>query len=337
VKLLVVVINYRTPDLTLRAVEATLRELESIPESAVTLVENDSRDGSYERFADEIAARGWSKRVRLSKSARNGGFSYGVNQGVRPSLESADPAEYFYLLNSDATPEPGSIATLLRFLEQHPEVGIAGSQIYGTDGELHETAFRFPSIPAELASMARGVPGLKGWLDRHVAALPIPREDTRVEWLAGASMMIRRQVFADAGLFDERYFLYYEETDFCRRALERGWTTWYVPESRVEHVGAASTGWLDFSKPRTPHWFRGRRYYWLKNHGRARLWAANAVWILAFLFGRAKALLSARHYDQPPRLLRDFLRYNLSLARIGPLEPDALRASAAPSARARGR
>ena len=317
-KLLVVVINYRTPDLTLRAVEATLRELDGIPESAVALVENDSRDGSYERFAEEIAARGWGKRVRLSKSRCNGGFSYGVNQGVRPSLESGDPAEYFYLLNSDATPLHGSIVTLLRFLEERREIGIAGSQIFGPDGGLHETAFRFPSLPAELASMARGVPGLTRWLDRHVAALPIPREDTRVDWLAGASMMIRGEVFADAGLFDERYFLYYEETDFCRRALEHGWTTWYVPESRVEHIGAASTGWLDFSKPRTMHWFRGRRYYWLKNHGRAMLWAANAVWMTAFAFGRTKAFLAGRRYDQPPRLLRDFVKHNLSFSEIGP-------------------
>ena len=81
-KLLVVVINYRTPELTLRAVESALRELDGIPESAIALVENDSRDGSYERFVDEIASRGWGKRVRLSKSPRNGGFSYGVNQGV---------------------------------------------------------------------------------------------------------------------------------------------------------------------------------------------------------------------------------------------------------------
>lgn len=310
-KLLVVVINYRTPDLTLRAVEAALRELDAIPESGVVLVENDSRDGSYERFVEEIAARGWTKRVTLSKSPHNGGFSYGVNQGVRPSLASSDPADFYYLLNSDATPQPGSIAILLRFLEEHPEVGIAGSQIYGTDGALHETAFRFPNLPAEFASTAQGVPGLARWLDTRITALPIPTADSRVDWLAGASMLIRRRVFEDAGLFDERYFLYYEETDFCRHARAAGWATWYLPKSRVEHVGSASTGWMDFNRRRTPHWFRSRRYYWLKNHGRLSLWAANALWIAGFAFGRAKALVARRRYVQPPRLFRDFLRYTL--------------------------
>jgi len=317
VKLLVIVINYRTPDLTLRAVDAALRELEGIPESAITLVENDSRDGSYERFAEEIAARGWSKRVRLSKSEYNGGFSYGVNQGVRPSLESADPAEYFYLLNSDATPEPGSIATLLRFLEQRRDVGIASSQIFGVDGVTHETAFRFTNLAAEFASTAQGVPLLSRWFDDKIVALPVPTTPSPVDWLAGASMLIRREVFETAGLFDERYFLYYEETDFCRRALEKGFATWYLPESRVEHVGCASTGWKDFSKPRTPHWFRSRRYYWLKNHGRTALWAANACAIAGFAFGRTKSLLSRRPAVEPPRFLSDFLKHNLSFAPIG--------------------
>lgn len=323
-KLLVVVINFRTQELTLRAVEAALRELDGIPESAIALVENDSRDGSYERFVDEIASRGWGKRVLLSKSPYNGGFSYGVNQGVRPSLESDDPAEYFYLLNSDATPLPGAITGLLRFLETHPDAGIAGSQIFGTDGALHGTAFRFHNLVCEFVSPIQGIPGLARWIDPHMVAMPIPSEPAPVDWLAGASMMIRREVFDAAGLFDERYFLYYEETDFCLRAHERGFATWYIPESRVEHVGAASTGWKDFDKPRTPHWFRGRRYYWLKNRGRAVLWVANLLWIAGQLIGRAKAKLLGRHYPKPPRLLRDFIRHNFSFAKIGPSRPPEL-------------
>lgn len=316
-KLLVVVINYRTPELTIRAIDATLRELDGIAESAVTLVENDSRDGSLERLVDEIASRGWGKRVHLSKSPYNGGFSYGVNQGVRPSLESGDPAEYFYLLNSDATPEPGSIARLLEFLEANPRIGIAGSYIFGVDGTPHETAFRFPNLLAEFASTAIGIPGLSRLFDPVIVAMPIPKVQTRVDWLAGASMLIRREVFESTALFDERYFLYYEETDFCLRARKAGWETWYIPESKVEHVGSASTGWMDFSKPRTPHWFKGRRYFWLKNHGRSMLWAANALWISGFIFGRAKAWLARKPYPAPPRLLRDFLKHNLSFARIG--------------------
>jgi GT2 family glycosyltransferase len=162
-----------------------------------------------------------------------------------------------------------------------------------------------------------GIPFLSRLFDPLIVAMPIPTTRTRVDWLAGASMLVRRQVFASAGLFDERYFLYYEETDYCLRVREAGWQVWYLPESEVEHVGAASTGWKDFGKPRTPHWFRGRRYFWLKNHGRAMLWAANAAWLAGLVFGRSKAWLAGRAYPSPPRLMRDFLRHNLSFTRIG--------------------
>jgi hypothetical protein len=121
----------------------------------------------------------------------------------------------------------------------------------------------------------------------------------------------------EIGLFDERFFLYYEETDFCLRAHQHGLDTFYLPKSRVEHVGAASTGWKDFGKPRTPHWFTGRRYYWLKHGGRAVLWLANALFIAGVLIGRSKAKLLGRTYHQPPRLLRDFARHSLTFTPIG--------------------
>lgn len=329
-KLLAILINFRTPELTLRALDAALRELESIPSSRLVLIDNDSRDGSFEKLAAGLAERGVEARVDLVAAPRNGGFAYGVNFGVRHGLGFADPPQYFYLLNSDATPEPGAIAHLLAFLERRPDVGIAGSYIYGTDGAPHETAFRFHNLTSELVAMIRGVPLIARWLDRRLVAMPIPTEDTRVDWLAGASMLIRAEVFRDTGFFDERFFLYYEETDFCRRALAHGWPTWYLPGSRVEHVGSASTGQKDWSRPRTPHWFRSRRYYWYKTHGRAALWAANLLWLAGYALGRAKAFVLRRPYPEPPSLLRDFLRYNFTLAPIGPLIASGTPEDAAP-------
>ena len=310
-RLVVVLINYRTAQLTLDALRSTLRELESIPDTLVHLIDNDSGDGSYARLRDEIAREGWQERVRLIATARNGGFSYGVNAGVRPALESSDPPDYFYLLNSDAKPDRGAIATLLRFLDENARVGICGSYVYGPDGETHDTAFGFPSPIGEFTSHVYGLGLANRLLDRWVVSRPVPDRAARVDWLAGASMMIRRRVLEDAGLFDEGYFLYFEETDFCRRAAEAGWPTWYVPESRVVHLGGASTGWKDFSRPRPSFWFEGRRYYWIKNHGRVGLWAANAFWILGFALGRTKAWLQRRPYPQPERLFRDFLRHTL--------------------------
>jgi len=308
-RLHVILINYRTPDLTLRALESVLADA---PEGTrVALVENDSRDGSDDVLARAIEARGWGDRVVLSASPRNGGFSYGVNRGAEIGLAADPPPDYLYLLNSDARVEPGAVGRLLAFLDAHPEVGIVGSYIFGPDGETHRTAFSFPGFASELEG-GFGFGPVSRLLERWVVSKPVPSVPTRVDWLAGASMMIRREVWERVGPFDENFFLYYEETDFCLRAARAGWPTWYVPESRVEHVGAASTGWKDFSKPRSPWWFEGRRYYFYKSHGRLYLWATNLAWLVGHLFWRARKTLQRKPDLYPPHFLRDFLRHNFA-------------------------
>ena len=87
-----------------------------------------------------------------------------------------------------------------------------------------------------------------------------------VDWLAGASLMIRRQVLDEIGLFDERYFLYFEETDLCLRAQRAGWTSRYVKESRIMHIGSVSTGMKTW-KRMPGYWFDSRLRYFTKNHG----------------------------------------------------------------------
>ena len=319
----VTLINYRTPELTLRALASVLEDSQALPGTRVALIENDSQDGSLDSLAAAIAARGWGDRVCLNASPRNGGFSYGVNRGVALGLASDRPPDYLYLLNSDARVEPGAVAALAQFLDAHPEAGIAGSQVFGPDGETHRTAFRFPGLASELEA-ALGLGAATRLLDRWVVSKPVPRIATQVEWLAGASMMIRRQVFEQIGRFDENFFLYYEETDFCRRARAAGWSTWYLPESRVEHLGAASTGWKDHSKPRSPWWFEGRRYYFYKSHGRVYLWATNLAWLLGHLFWRLRKAIQRKPDRYPPHFLRDFLRHNFAGHRLP--RPDASRA-----------
>ncbi|MFC3117450.1 glycosyltransferase family 2 protein [Jhaorihella thermophila] len=108
--------------------------------------------------------------------------------------------------------------------------------------------------------------------------MPIPQGRGRADWTAGASLMIRREVLDQVGTFDEAYFLYFEETDLCLRGARAGWSCYYVPESRVVHVGSVSTGLK--SAERTPqYWFDSRLYYFIKNHGRLYATAATLAWI----------------------------------------------------------
>ena len=315
-KLLIILINYKTPKLTLRALRAALVDLGELPGSRVALVDNGSDDGSATELGEALDRAGLRDRVELVASPTNLGFAGGVNLALRPALRGADPPEFVHLLNSDALPAPGAILTLLRFLDAHPAAGIAGSYIHGPGGETHDTAFRFPSAAAQFEETL-GVGVVTRLLDRWVVSKPVPATAARVDWLAGASMMMRRAVFDTIGLYDENFFFYFEETDFCLRAARAGFETWYVPESRVEHIGAASSGQKDRTKPRAAFWWDGRRYYFYKNHGRLYLWAANAAWLAGFLLGETRRRLIRRRGPFPPRFLRDFVRYNLAFRHLG--------------------
>ncbi len=152
--LLTVILNWRTAEMTLRATEAALTAMEGIA-GEITIVDNDSGDGSYEELSRAVAQRGWT-RVRVLQSGRNGGFGAGNNVGIRAGLSHGGRPDLVYILNSDAFPAPDAIPALDRSSGAHPEAGFAGSYIHGTDGHPHLTSFRFPGS-------CRNSKGLRAW------------------------------------------------------------------------------------------------------------------------------------------------------------------------------
>lgn len=314
---LTVILNWRTPEMTLRSAEAALTALQGI-DGALVIVDNDSGDGSFEALSGAVAARGWDKgpqAVRVVQSGRNGGFGAGNNFGIRLGLPDGRVPDYAYILNSDAFPAPDAIRALLDHLEAHPQVGFAGSFIHGTDGAPHRTAFRFPSVASELEGAARFGP-ISGLLRHSIVARPIPETTTRVDWLAGASLMMRQKVLDQIGLFDETFFLYFEETDLCRRAALAGWPTDYVVESRVAHIGSASTGMKTWA--RIPaFWLDSRRHYFTKNHGYPVFLLATLAHVVGGLLWRARLLVQRKDRGDPPHFLRDLIRHSIGRARQG--------------------
>jgi GT2 family glycosyltransferase len=310
-KMLAVIVNFCTPSMTVEAVETFLENTRNEFEWRLIVVDNDSRDSSFEQISAAIAERTWSDTVSIVASDRNGGFGYGNNVAIRRALEGGDPPDYFYLLNSDAFAEPGAANALVQFLDSHPDVGIAGSLIH--NGDVDASAFRFPSLISELDSGARL--GLLSLLCRRWSQnIPISNTACKVGWVSGASMMVRREVFESVGLFDETFFLFFEETDLCLRAARAGWQTWYVPDGSVRHIGGASTG-LDFARPIPGWWFASRRHYFLKNHGRIYLWAANVTWVASYATWRLRRIIQRKPDHDPPGMLRDFIRYNFGFWR----------------------
>ena len=306
---LTVLLNFRTPDMTLQALESLLREMAAI-HGSITVVDNDSGDGSFEKIRDAVQARGWN-RVRVLQSGRNGGYGAGNNFGMQQGLADGSAPDFMYLLNSDAFPEPGSLRVLLDHMVQHPRLGFAGGRIHGEDGEPHHSAFRFPSIFSEFETAAATGP-ISRLLSKHIVAMPAPQNVQEVDWLAGASLMIRRQTLDEIGLFDEGFFLYFEETDLCLRARRAGWASVYVPQSRVMHIGSVTTGMKTWRRMPS-YWFDSRLRYFTKNHG--ALYAATAT--LAHLAGalilRLRRLLSIRPRPsaEPERFLRDLISHDV--------------------------
>ncbi|MCP4821058.1 MAG: glycosyltransferase family 2 protein [Shimia sp.] len=305
-RLLTVILNWRTPEMTLRAAQAAAREMDGL-NGRIVIVDNDSGDGSFETIKAGLADAEWAQqdRVEVIQSGHNGGFGAGNNVGIRHG--AIDGFDYVYILNSDAFPDASSIQLLLAHLTQTPDVGIAGSYIHGEDGAPHLTAFRFPSVWSELEGAAR-LGAISKRLKNHIVPLPIPEETTRVDWLAGASMMIRREVLEDIGLFDETFFLYFEETDLCLRANRAGWPTDYVRASEVTHIGSVSTGMKTWQRM-PQYWFDSRLHYFRKNHGSA--FPATLAHVAGSLIWKLRRLVGRKPQRDPDWFLRDLITHYL--------------------------
>lgn len=304
---LTVILNYRTADMTLRAAEAALAAMGGI-DGAVTIVDNDSRDGSFEALTAAVQARGWS-RVRVVQAGHNGGFGAGNNAGIRAGLPDGTHPDYVYILNSDAFPAPGALAPLIALLDGRPRAGFAGSFIHGEDGAPHVTAFRFPTVAGVFEGAARFGPVTR-LLRRHVIAPPLPEVTTRVDWVAGASVLVRRAMLDAVGMFDEGFFLYFEETDLSRRAAVAGWETWYVPESAVLHIGSVSTGMKAWRRM-PDYWFASRWRYFCKAGGRGHALAVTLSLIAGTVIARLRSVVQRRPRVDPPHFLRDLIRDTL--------------------------
>jgi hypothetical protein len=276
------------------------------------VTDNASGDDSVHVIQQAIDDNGWHDWVTFVPLQKNGGFAYGNNEAIRPSLQGEDKPDYVLLLNPDTTLRDNALKPLITFMDEHPGVGIAGSRIENPDESVRRTAFRYHTVLGEFLSSSKlGV--LHRLCPRWVIAPPVRVEDHQVDWVSGASMMVRRAVIDEIGLLDDGYFMYYEEMDFCRRATRAGWQCWYVAASRVVHlVGQSSgvTGEKRMARRRPRYWFESRKRYLTKMHGKAYKFLADLAWLAGFACWRARVKLLRKPDEDPPHLMRDFVTFN---------------------------
>ena len=308
--LLIVIVNFRVAPLVVDCLRSIAAELPNVPNTQVVVFENGSADDSEIVISGAIRNGGWESWCQLHVSDRNLGFTGGNNQPISRALCSADPPNYVLLLNPDTVVRPGAISALLEFMDQHHDVGIAGSRLEDPDGTPQRSAFRFKTPLGELESHARVGP-LTRLLDRYVVAPPVIDQAIRTDWVAGASMIVRRQVFADAGLLDEGFFTYFDDIDFCLAAMRKGWSTWYVPKSRVVHLVGRSTGVNSAPRRLPSYMLEARRRFFLKNYSALYAVLIDACMLLGITVASIRSNLSTNPMPIPPRLLSDCLRHSV--------------------------
>ncbi len=251
----IVIINYKGKADTLECLES-LRWL-SYPNYFTVLVDNASNDDCPEAVREKFP------EVVVIESRENLGFTGGNNLGIRSAVEKE--AEFIFLLNNDTTVHPALLGWLVSTLISDPKCGIVGPTMNYYDQ---------PEVV-----WATG--GKMDW--RGQSTLLTDGEPP--DFIVGAGLMVRSEVLGQIGLFDDRFFLYYEESDLCARALDAGWTIKVAPEGVLWHKVSRSTG---AGSPLTLYYMRRNQLLYLRNReNRAGLRAAMldglrllAVWTL---------------------------------------------------------
>ncbi|GGB37196.1 glycosyl transferase [Sphingomonas metalli] len=284
-----IIVNYRTPDLTLGCLAALARERDALPGLDAIVVDGGSGDGSAERLGEALAASPWAAWVRFVPLALNGGFGWANNQAIRRALAQTDAPEFVYLVNPDAEIEPGALVRLVEALQADPKAAAAGSRLIAPDGRLLGSAFRFPTIRREFLRGAN-TPALER-LTRTPPLVVDAEAETTADWVTGASVLMRAEALRECGLFDEGFFLYFEEVELMHRFHRHGWRARFVPASRVRHVGGAATGVKDgvSAQRRLPdYWFRSRRRFFARAYGVGAARRSALAWMAGFAIWRLR-------------------------------------------------
>jgi N-acetylglucosaminyl-diphospho-decaprenol L-rhamnosyltransferase len=233
------IVNHENRDDVLRCLEALAEDAGRASALQVIVIDNASTDGSVE------AIRGAFPQVEVIARTRRAGFGANHNEALRHAT-----GRHVLLLNDDTRVLPGAIDTLARYLDEHERVAIAAPLVVDPGGAPQASTWPLPSLRGDLAGLAT--------LGRDATRRTTPRGG-RVGWALGCALMAPRAALERVGGFDERYFMYSEETDLSRRLADLGLETHLVPTATVEHVGQASTG--STPEPRAVEMARSRVRY----------------------------------------------------------------------------
>lgn len=221
----------------------------------VFVVDNGSHDGSVELVEKNYPS------AKLIRNQTNVGFAKANNQAIRQAK-----GKYVLLLNSDTKVVHQTLVKMVEFMEENDKVGILGCKLLNPDGSLQPSCRQFPSLLSQiiiLLKLHNLFPNLKTIRDYYM--LDWPHDVTKkVDQVMGACFLVRRKVFDKIGLLDEKYFIWFEEVDFCRRALKAGWDTYFLPAAEIYHEKGASFNQV--LSPKRQAWFNKSVLRYFRQH-----------------------------------------------------------------------
>ena len=222
----IIILNYKSARLTRQCIKGIKRYPPKAPYEIIA-VDNNSNDGAGEMLKEKYP------EVIFIGSKINRGYGAGMNLGIAKAQ-----GEYILILNPDIVILENSIESLYEFMKEHSDAGIAGPKLLNPDGTTQSSYFRFHTI---LTPLYRRTPlGKLPWAKEHLSRFLMAENQSNgrprtAEWLLGACMMARKSVLQKIGLFYERFFLYFEDTDLCRRAWAGGFKVYYAADSEMVH------------------------------------------------------------------------------------------------------
>lgn len=279
--LLVVVVNYRTPRLTIDCLASLAGEVDRTPGLRVVVVDNHSPDDSMDRIESAVRERGWSEWCRAIRTERNGGFAYGNNRGIEAGRAAFGRPRHVLHLNSDTVVHAGCLRACLEVMDSDATIGAMSCRLLNGDGSVQNVARRFPT-PVRLAACALSLPwklpGLFEWADTDDRGWDRDRVSRDVDWLGGAFLLMRGDLMERIGGFSEAFFFYGEDIELCHRIARAGYRRRYECGPTTTHLGGGSSDPTRLAATlRSAHYWTARYGVQRLCYGRLAAWAVRAV------------------------------------------------------------
>jgi N-acetylglucosaminyl-diphospho-decaprenol L-rhamnosyltransferase len=287
--LAVVVINFRTPELTFNCLKSLSIEIQDL-NSCIVLVDNNSADGSIDKIEQDIKVLDIGDKLLIYRSSTNGGFAAGNNLGIKTIQ-----ADFYLLTNSDTLIRKEALHTLLASAKKNIKIGLLAPRLEWLDGTSQESCFKFHNPLNELISSAK-----TGFITRlfndNLVPQSVSEQPNCYDWVSFACVLINHKVFKEIGLMDEGYFMYFEDVEFCHRAKQSGWNIMYEPSAHVVHLRGGSSPLKQQAKlrKRLPRYFyESRTRYFFQIYGRSGLLSANLLWTLGWIISSFRSIFSS--------------------------------------------